>query len=449
MYRMSVATPHSNELVPEMNRLISLPKYTLTSPKEGSTVYTKVSYPVHCGLYSVLETDHHVFHFNLNNEIIRAKAKGDVWGHPHEWLKRTVGNDWVFYSTGGYTGVFEATGEYYLPNFRYPTNSILGGHPFRLQEVHSLADNWHQILLEALEELEFVLSAEIQCNCTHKELHEFLTMATANTPRNLEKKAHQLFDIIGGRVSVLPPDARHVDYNLIPLTISLGCLYKCRFCKVKSTTAFTEKPFTEIQQQIRELKQHYGVNIQNLNSLFLGEHDALQANPQLIYFSIEEAYKQFGFESSYPEGCNTFLFGSVTSFLNAPVDLFKQLEVFPGKVYINIGLESADQETLDKIGKPITAHQVRDAFARMQDINDHYPSIEITANFIMDNDLPKNHYQTIQELLRDNLPHVKPKGSIYFSPLTFDQPSRARLFEFNRLKVMSRLPTFLYIIQRL
>jgi len=75
--------------------------------------------------------------------------------------------------------------------------------------------------------------------------------------------------------------------------------------------------------------------------------------------------------------------------------------------------------------------------------------IEITANFIMEEGLPPGHLPSILTLIRDGLTHTLPKGSIYFSPLTFGQPSRARLFEFNRLKVLSRLPTFLYIIQRL
>lgn len=431
-----------------MNRRISLPKYILTPQKKGSTVYTKMSYPVHCGHYSVLETDHHVFHFNLNNEIIRAKAKGDAWGHPHEWLKRTVGNDWVFYSTGGYTGVFEATGEYYLPNFRYPTNSILGGHPFRLQEIHSLADNWHQILLDLLGEVEFTLSSEIQGNCTHQKLHDFLTKVTANTPHNLEKKASHLFDIIGGRISVLPPDARHVDYNLIPLTIAQGCLYKCKFCKVKNGTVFTEKKREEICEQIDQLKQLYGEDLINYNSLFLGEHDALQASSELTLYSIEKAYKEFGLTNSHISGSNTFLFGSVTSLLNTPIQFFQQLEEFPGKTYINIGLESADQETLNIIGKPITEKMVQEAFNRSQDINDRFPSIEITSNFIMDENLPENHYIKILKLIREQQSHVKAKGSIYFSPLTFNQPSRSRLFEFNRIKIMSRFPTYLYIIQR-
>ena len=101
----------------------------------GSTAYSKMSFPVHCGIYNEIETKDFIFQFNLNSEIFRAKGKGREWAHPHEWLKRTQGNDWVYYSTGGYTGVFEATGEYYLPNFQYPTNSILGGHPFAQEEI--------------------------------------------------------------------------------------------------------------------------------------------------------------------------------------------------------------------------------------------------------------------------------------------------------------------------
>jgi len=117
--------------------------------------------------------------------------------------------------------------------------------------------------------------------------------------------------------------------------------------------------------------------------------------------------------------------------------------------YINIGLESADQETLDALGKPLSAKQVGEAFARMQDINNRFQTVEITANFIMDENLPVQHYPSILDLIRDRQVFTRPKGTIYFSPLTFNQPSRARLFEFNRLKVLSRFPTFLYIIQRL
>ena len=425
-----------------MSKIFASDNLKITLNKKGSAKYAKMSFPIHCGIYNEIETKDFVFQFNLNAEIFRAKGKGRDWAHPHEWLKRTQGNDWVYYSTGGYTGVFEATGEYYLPNFQYPTNSVLGGHPFAQEEINYISRSWHKMIHNLQNQL-------TEVDRLPSDFTNFIAGVIENTPDILEKKAQQLLETIEGRISVLPPDGRHVDYNFIPLTISKGCLYKCRFCKVKNRTVFIEKKREAIVDQIHQLKQLYSKDLINYNSLFLGEHDALQTSPELILFSMETAYKEFEFDDSYIEGNNTFLFGSVTSFLNAPDHFFQQLDEFPGKTYINIGLESADQETLDKIGKPITEELVQEAFTRSQEINDHYSSIEITSNFLMDEDLPDNHYKKILGLIREQLPHVKPKGSIYFSPLSFDQPSRRRLFEFNRLKIMSRLPAYLYIIQRL
>ncbi len=112
--------------------------------------------------------------------------------------------------------------------------------------------------------------------------------------------------------------------------------------------------------------------------------------------------------------------------MNAPGQLFTDLSRLPCTVYINIGLESADQETLDLLGKPITTSMVECAFARIQDIN---------GSFL--------------RLVRDSFSRPKPKGCIYLPVLKFNSLSRELVFEFNGLKLLSRLPTYLYIIQRL
>lgn len=422
-----------------MNAPFTAEKYQVSLRKKGSRSYQKMSFPIPCGIFTEISSEKLVLHFNLNGEIIRAKGKGESWPHPHEWLKRTKGNDWVYYSTGGYTGVYEAIGEYYLPNFTYPSNNLLGGKPFTDDGVCRLTQIWHETLGQAAESIDNPPEA----------IRRFLADSLANSPAVLEEKAHKLRDIIGGRISVLPPDARHVDYNLIPLTIADGCLYKCRFCKVKNSSPFSLKPHGEITAQISRLKDLYAADLMNYNALFLGEHDALQAGPDHLCFAIEEAYRQFGFAESYIEDHKTFLFGSATSLLNTPERFFCDLEKLPGMFYINIGLESADQETLDQLGKPISAKQVGEAFARIQEINNRFHTVEITVNFLMDDHLPAGHYPKILDLIRDSQVFTSPKGTIYFSPLTFNQPSRARLFAFNRLKVLSRFPTFLYIIQRL
>jgi len=403
----------------------------------GATEYTKLSFPVKYGLFSRLETNDYIFEFNLNHEIRHAKSKTKTWIHPSEWLKRTMGNDWVYYSTGGYSGVFEALGEYYLPNLMYPTNSLLGGTPFKEKGIKAIVHGWHDIL------------SQLQDTGLPDPFAQWILSIQQQTPERLEKKAQKLFDISGARVTVMPPDARHVDYNIIPLTLSDGCLYKCRFCKVKNKKKFNLRSGQDIDDQISQLKQLYGRDIINFNALFLGEHDALASPCERILETVQMAYNGFNFQASIMGKPYLFLFGSVDSFLSASDMLFKTLNDLPFQTFINLGLESYDQATLDLIGKPITKTQVGQAFEKIQTINNTFSNIEITCNFVMDETLPDTHYKALMTLIRDGATRTKPKGCVYLSPMKFGSPSREVLYNFYKLKSLSRFPTFLYLIQRL
>ena len=414
-------------------------QFTLTLNHHGESSYTKVSFPVKYGYFSRLETPRAIYEFNLNHEIRHAQAKTPEWLHPQEWLKRTQGNDWVYYSSGGYAGVVEAIGEYYLPNLTYKTNSLLGGQPFKEPVISQLITQWKQEL-EALD-----LTAR-----HHPEwVQNWGQAALAVTPALLEAKARQLFEIPGGRVTVLPPDARHSDYDVIPLTIADGCLYKCRFCKIKNKKAFAPRSRENILDQIHQLKALYDKDLPNYNSLFLGEHDALAAPADLIYFAAEQAHEILNFKHSHMRQPRLYLFASVDALLDADPDLFHRLSALPFDTFINVGLESGDPATLEYIGKPITVDQVSRAFYKMMEINREHFKIEITGNFIMDTKLPRGHLPAMMEFLRNKPGRVRPKGCIYLSPLAFGNPSRRVLMDFYHLKTQSRLPLFLYIIQRL
>lgn len=407
----------------------------------GETEYTKISYPVKYGVFSRLSTPEIIMEFNQNHEIRHARAKTRDWPHPQEWLKRSVGNDWVYYSTGGYAGVFESIGEYYLPNLMYTTNSLLGGKPFNEPVIRKLSEDWHPTLHKAVPGPTLAAMPA--------EIRDWLEQVLAVTPEMLEAKAKQLFKITGERTTVLPPDARHADYDVIPLCIADGCLYKCSFCKVKNKKGFTPRSREDIQRQLSELKELYGRDLINYNSLFLGEHDALNAPADLIIHAARSAWDTLGFGRSIMKQPRLFFFGSVDALLNADQGLFEELSRLGYQTYINIGLESADDQTLEKIGKPLTAEKVRTAFARMQEINRQFLNIEMSCNFIMDENLPQGHNQAMLALVRDSLSFTQPKGSVYLSPLRFGRPSREILFDFYHLKTRSRLPMFLYIIQRL
>ena len=421
----------------ETRHIFQTPDFSIQLNHQGSRDYTKVSFPIKYGLFSRLETREYIFEFNLNHEIRHAKSKKSTWLDPSEWLKRTMGNDWVYYSTGGYSGVYEAIGEYYLPNLMYPTNSLLGGTPFKESDINDIVNNWHHII------------SQVPDTNMPDRFSQWVSTIQQQTPEGLQKKAQNLFDISDSRVTVMPPDARHVDYNIIPLNISDGCLYKCRFCKVKNKKKFAVRSKPDIDGQIKHLRQWYGQDIVNFNALFLGEHDALNAPFQVILQTVQDAYEAFEFHSSYMRTPYLFLFGCVDSFLNADPILFETLKRLPFQTFINIGLESYDQATLDMLGKPITTQQVGQAFEKIQVINDTTPNVEITCNFVMDETLPAAHTARLMTLIRDSANRKKPKGAVYLSPLKFGSPSRQVLYDFYKLKSLSRFPTFLYLIQRL
>lgn len=409
---------------------------------KGSLRYTKMSYPVRYGFFSVLTTKKGIYHFNLNGELIFAQSRDRRWPDPQEWLKRSVGDHWIYLSTGGYTGVFEAIGEYYLPNFLYASNSLLGGVPFNNPAVSNLIENWYDDVAAAVDSLRDRYASP-------GLLHEQFTRIRENTPERLASKAATLVAILGGDITVLPPDARHVEYDLIPVTLARGCLYKCTFCKVKNASSFAEMDRSEIERQLQELRQFYGDNLVNYNSVFLGEHDGLACSSSFLLQSVELCYRELHLQSSHMHGANFFIFASVDALLGKDLSFYQKLNAFPAFFFINVGLESGDQATLDLLGKPVQAETVRAAFRFIQEINRSCSKVEVTANFLMGDELPFSHRARFIEMVHSSVLRPQGKGTIYLSPLKFATPSREQVKVFHGLKLLSRFPTYLYIIQRL
>jgi hypothetical protein len=412
----------------------------ITVDKQGAGRYTKASYPVRYGRFCEIRSPEHLFQFNLNGEAKYIRGITPDWPHPAEWLKRSDANDWVFYSIGGYHRIFDSLGEYYLPCLPYASNSIWLYNPFDDPYIQNALNGWRR--------LQKYLSVQDTDRCP-LEIREFLDQVARHDEGTLQGRADKLHRIIGSRVSVLPPDARHVDYEVIPLMISDGCLYQCGFCRVKSGRRFAARTRHDILLQIRELTAFYGPNLKNYNALFLGNHDALAAGKELIRWSAMEAYKAFGFKDAHISGPALFLFGSVDSLLNAADDLFEALNRLPFYTYINIGLESADSATLAHIRKPLETRKIEAAFMKMIELNRSFLNLEITANFLIGSRLSQGHYESIVDLVHDRLERFYSKGGIYFSPLDVRADAPGLLQKFFELKSSCRLPAFIYLIQRL
>lgn len=417
----------------------------ITLDKEGSREFSKVSFPVRYGRFSEIKTPNTIYQFNLNGEIKYIQGIGRGWPHPAEWLKRTVGNDWVYYSAGGYKGIDDYFGEYYFPCLSYPSNSVIDEDPLNDPSIIRARKSL-QALRKKIDKL--ISGAE------PGRLKDFLTGVMKNDEKILRHKADQLHRLIGGRVTVLPPDTRHVDYEVIPVIVADGCLYRCGFCRVKTGQDFTPRRAGDIVRQIKNLKRYYGKDLHNYNAVFLGQHDALSAGRELLELAAQKAYELFDFEHSYLKGASLFLFGSIDSIIYSEEKLFESLDRLPFSTYINVGLESNDPPTLEGLKKPVSVGQVREAFLRISDINKRYEKIEVTGNFVFGKDLPTSHFPSLLELIGDRPDPSRNKGAIYLSPLMEEgmrgkEDKRELLRRFLRLKIESRLPTFIYLIQRL
>ena len=90
----------------------------------------------------------------------------------------------------------------------------------------------------------------------------------------------------------------------------------------------------------------------------------------------------------------------------------------------------------------------------MLDINRRYEKIEVTSNFVFGEDLPSGHLPSLLELTGNRLNLISHKGAVYLSPLADErtrekESKRELLRRFLKLKTASRLPAFIYLIQRL
>ncbi len=416
----------------------------VTLGKAGAREYIKVSYPIRYGSYDEIRTKDFVFQFNLLGELKYIQGRREDWPNPAEWLKRSQGNDWAYYSSGDYVGIVERFGEYYFPCFQYPSNSIMGDQPFRYKGVQRALG----AAGELVEQVRRIGSRPLA-----PELGSFLDRVATYDPKTLAKRAGHLHRLIGGTVSVLPPDARHADYEVIPLVLADGCLYNCGFCSVKSGRGLSLRSKANVTTQIARLKAFCGPDLRNYNALFLGQHDALHAGAEMIEFAALAAYDSLGFADSLMRKPTLFLFGSADSLLKAEDRLFRSLNETPFFTYINVGLESPDNATLEILKKPISEGRVRDALARIVEINRSYERIEVSANFVIGLGLPPSHLDSLLQSARpDGLTFGK--GSLYISPIVRDggtdgTENRTLLAQFWRIKRTSILPTFLYVIQRL
>ncbi len=341
--------------------------------------------------------------------------RAGLWPGPSSALRRTMGNRWLLYDSGAYQDVFELTGRYYFPIPFGQEGAAFGtADSGKLRKVLALVD-------EAAVRFGFPDSAE------------------------LGFQAAKLRSILKATVPVLPPDTICIDYDILPLMLTRGCVHNCRFCAVKTSAEIETVGQEEFRAQVDGLTKWTGRDLNNYQGLFIGQNDALAAGQRCLMQAAEHAC------GSLP--CDRlFLFGSVASFMERagldqpPSSALEALARLPFKeVVVNIGLESFHQGALDYLGKPVKAADVRQAFRQGLELAAKHDRLKISFNFVLSKALSRDHMDLISQELAG-----APKGSgcrVYLSPLLSEswRPGQLKRMLF-RLKGLSRLPVFAYFL---
>ncbi len=342
--------------------------------------------------------------------------RAHLWPGPSAALRRTLGNRWLLYDSGGYQGVLELSGRYY-----FPAPFGLPAHPFVQAEASRL-----------------------------EEPLAILNMAARRWgipgPVELSRQAARLRSILKANVPVLPPDTIQVDYDVIPLMAVRGCLHNCSFCWVKTSADPEAVSASEFNQQMQAVKEWIGADIENYSSLFLGQNDGLAAGASCAAEAVRRASEEFHAD-------RVFLFASVASLLRCCQDQPGGIEglahaLCPGpgpEIHLNIGIESFCQDVLDTLGKPVDARDCKRAFSCGLELCRQRSQLHVSFNFILARRFGTEH----MDALRTALAGIEPAAgsTVYLSPLLEEKwrPGELRRAIFS-VKAASRLPVFCYFI---
>ncbi len=427
----------SNKFTPQR---IKFNNVAITIYHKGRNRFSPVTYPSFEGIKHQIEYKGYRFIFDLTGEIkYILNTNVHNWPDPLARIKRTIANEWVVYLSYGYEDIYALTGVYYIPvRERLDYVPIVFDSPFKSKWFKDSIDCFYELigfLPNCCKDISLDISNII------------LKIINANKNLELKRKAHIFHHLISGTVPILPPDTVFVDYNVIPILISDGCLYNCKFCCLKTGNEWRQRTKSEITTQIKRLKEFFSEDIINYPAIFLGQNDALASSPELI---LETA--TIGFESLLKDSIfiekSLYIFASTTSLLNAPSWLFKELNKIGYKnIYINCGIESFEQEVLNLIGKPISNKETNEAYKLALDINRDTTCIEISFNLLISKNFPLKHIKTLYEKI--TFPTFKlPKGAIYISPILGEQYSLRDLKDIIfKLKANSKWDINLYLMQ--
>lgn len=185
--------------------------------------------------------------------------------------------------------------------------------------------------------------------------------------------------------------------NII-LQATLGCSHnRCTYCSMYKSKRFTIRPIEEVEKEIEILSHVYP----SANKVFLGDGDAL-ALPTEHLAKLLRLLKE-----AFPRLSRVSLYATAQNFLEKSVDELKELRA-GGLSLVYFGIESGNDELLDKIDKGVSSSQMIEALHRA-----HEAGIKVSSTVI----LGLGGLEHTHEHIRDTIKLINIAPMTYLSTL--------------------------------
>ena len=372
----------------------------ITLNKRGIENCGSFSFPVRFGTYHQVESRDFVLHFTPSWRLIFAQSKERWWQDPNDWIKIGLSGMPIYYSGLLYGDMASLLDQHYIPIPKTLSLELFRENPFSDLRVSDFLKK-----LGRLDELLGNDSKFFEIKRGLKRWKRFYCLELSN--------------ILGARVTILPPDSFICDYQVFPVIVATGCTKNCGFCEVKDGTEFAPRSNKEIKNQVLQLKGVLNTELDQFKGIFLGTLDAFRAPEDKIFYSIDLGKRLL------PHIKNFFLFGSPEALLEKDMTFFRALNRLKVNIYINIGLESMDEKTLCLIKKPFLKNRLKEIWDYCTRINKDFDRMEVSFNILINRNFPRSHLETLLHFLENE--RSFPKGPIFLSP--FREPIDRKFFE--------------------
>jgi len=237
----------------------------------------------------------------------------------------------------------------------------LNGHLVRVTEVNR--EN-HSRIYEAVAEEEansiveaVYKSLDTAAKPTDELAAEWLRRARAWTPETLKADGEK-FSQAYLPVSILPPG----EYQSVVVQITEGCSYnRCRFCDFYRNRPFHVKNETQLRGHLHQIRELFGLRLQDRTGFFLGDGNALVIAPNRLQSAMAVTVQEL------PEVPAQFsIFMDTFNMGNKLTEDLQELRRH-GLETVYVGLESGYNPMRELLRKPGTGAQAAQSIVRLKE----------------------------------------------------------------------------------